>query len=446
MKKSYNKILLVNPGHNPAFAFCEPLNLALLASYLMAHGIAVRIADELVGDDVGQVMDEFLPDLVGITACTPLAYDAYRIAKIARVRKIPTVMGGVHASVMPEEALEHVDMVVKGEGELALLDIIKQGITSGIHESKDVLDLNSCPPPARDLLHMDFYLGIRQRYPQTGNYYFVPLKEPVLNIMVGRGCYWNCTFCHNTWRDKPCRFRNPESVINEMTQLKQNYGIKYLCFMDDNLFGYRSFCKELFPELVRRKTGLLWGANARVDCVNEDMLSLAKEAGCRRINFGFESGSQKVLDTLNKNCKVEQIEKAVALCRQQGIQVVGTFMIGSPGETTNDIEATRRLIRRLPLEHVGISITTPLPGTALWQSCAGQGRIPPNPDWTLFDFDHVPIQVSEIFTAKELVALQRRLFFNAYIHSPRIIWNVTKAFIMRPAAVLRRVKSVVFAR
>lgn len=442
MKHSYHKVLLVNPGKNQIYAFCEPLNLASMASYLMVHGFDVRIADELIGDNVEEIIDAFQPDLVGITACTPLAYDAYRIAKTARTRKIPTVMGGAHASVMTEEALQHVDMVVQGEGEIALLNILTQGQERGVFVSRETLNLDDCPPPARHLLRMDYYLNVRQRYSQTANYLFVPRHEHVLNLMIGRGCYWKCTFCHNTWRDHPCRYRHASAIVQEMQDLHHTYGVNYLNFMDDNLFGYRRLCHDLFWELIQSKSEIRWGANARVDCVNDEILDLARKAGCRKVNFGFESGSQKVLDILNKHIKVEQIEKAVNLCRKHKMMVIGTFMIGNPGETLDDINKTRELIRRLPLHHVGISLTTPFPGTELWRMCEDKGRIPEHLDWTVFDFDHAPIQVSDTFTIDQLLRLHRELFFDAFIHNPRILWKMLQAFLLNPKQVLLRIRSV----
>ena len=444
MGKTYEKILLVSPGKSRALALCEPLALGFLASYVMAHGFDVRIADELAGDNVEEIIEDFRPDLVGITACTPVALDAYRIAEMARSRGMVTVMGGVHASTMTEEALRHVDMVVKGEGEVPLLEIMQKRRKTGVFSCEKAIDLSTCPPPARQLMRMEFYLGARQRYSHVANYLHVPLRERVLNLMVGRGCYWKCIFCHNTWRDKPCRHRSLESVIGEIDDIEQSYGVKYICFMDDNLFGYRRFTEELFKEIISRKTNVIWGANARVDCVNEEILSLAWEAGCRRINFGFESGSQSVLDTLKKGIRVKQIEKAVNLCKKQGMIVVGTFMVGTPGETKEDIEKTRRLIRSLPLNHVGICLTTPFPGTELWNYCEERDLVPEVLDWSQFDFHQLPFRVSDQFTEAELTRIQRNLFLDAYFHNPRIMWYLVRSFYLNPAQILRRIASICF--
>ncbi len=438
----YTRLLLVNPGRNRLMGICEPLNLAMLAAFVRERGYEVRLADQVAGQDVERVMDEFKPDLVGVGGTTLTAQDAYEIAAEARRRGHRTVMGGVHASVATEEALRHFDMVVTGEGEWALLDILQQGIESGPVASSKELDLDTCPEPARDLIPMDYYLGSRQRYPNTANYLFVPMRERILNVMAGRGCFWQCTFCHNTWRDRHSRSRNARLVADEMEHVASTYGVKHLCFMDDNLFQYKKMTRELFPELTRRATGILWGANARVDCMNEDNINAAWEAGCRRVNFGFESGSQRVLDRLKKQLRVEQFEKIVNLCRDRGMFVVGTFMVGNPGETAEDVELTRRMIRRLKLHHVGISITTPFPGTEIWEECARKGRIPEKIDWSLFDFDHVPIQVNDEFSPEQVMKLHRDLFVHALLHNGDMRRHMIRAFFANPMEIVRRVKDI----
>lgn len=442
----YNKVLLVNPGTAQSLGVCEPLNLAGLAAYLQPRGFEVKIADEVAGQNVAQIAEEFRPDLMGVTATTVTAPDAYRIGALARQLRIPSVMGGVHASVLPEEALAHFDMVVQGEGELALLEILQQGQARGVFRSNATLDLDTCPRPDRNLLDMNYYFTSRQRYSQYANFYFVPMTEHILSLMVGRGCYWNCTYCHNTWRDHKSRNRSAPLVADEMEYVARTYGVKYLCFYDDNLFQYRQLCAELFPELARRKSDLLWGANARVDCVNEENIAAAWAAGCRRVNFGFESGSQRILDILNKRVQAEQFERAVNLCRAQGMIVVGNFMIGNPGETMEDINKTRAMIRRLRVQHVAISITTAFPGTVLWDYCKEKGRIPEKLDWALFDFDHVPVQVSDCFSAPDLMRLHRSLVADLLLHNAEMRAYVLRAFFANPLQIFRRIRAVAFPK
>lgn len=441
-----SKVLLVNSGHQRSYSYGEPLSLAFLAAHLINCGAEARIVDQLAGQDVAGAMDWFKPDLVGVTAVTPLAYDAYRVSDMARGRGIPTVLGGAHASVRPDEALEHFDMVVQGEGELALQDILEQGTRSGILRSNEIFDLDACPAPARHLLDMDYYLDMRRRHTNNPNFLFVPPREQLCSLMVSRGCYWNCSYCHNSWRDMPCRFRSPAHVVQEMNALNERFGVRYFNFMDDTLFGNRKYCRGLFSAMIENGRGYCWGGNARVDCVNEEILSLARRAGCRRINFGFESGSQRVLDALNKKVRVERISRSVRLAVDQGIQVIGTFMVGNPRETREDLDKTRRLALSLPLQAIGFSLTTAFPGTELWRVAEERGRIPERLDWTRFDFDHVPIQVSDHFSEKELIAIRKRLFIQVSLFNPSILKNMIKMLALNPAPVLQRIRRVLFTR
>lgn len=427
------------------YGYGEPLNIALLASFMRERGVEVRIADELAGQSVEEILDSYVPDLVGVTAVTPLVYDAYRIAESAGNRNITTVSGGPHASVMTKEVLQHFDVVVQGEGEYALYHIISNGIENGVVKSDQILEVNQAPSPARDLLLMDYYLKTRQRNSNNPNLFFVPLKENVLTMLVSRGCHWKCSYCCNSWKDLPVRFRSPDLVVEEMNQIYDIYGVKYFLFLDDNIFGNRKYCQDLFKSFINNKNDYYWGANSRVDCVDEKTLDLAKQAGCRRINFGFESGSQRVLDNLNKKTKVEKIEKAVNLCKSLRIDALGTFMLGNPGETMEDIELTRRLILDLHLCSVGITFTTAFPGTQLWEKAKGEGKIPERLDWSLFDFDHVPIPISDCFTEKQLFKIRRKLYVEAYLRNLSILRNVIRAFLLNPLAVIKRIWAVIFS-
>lgn len=273
------------------FSSNEPLNMALLASFIEEKGVDVQIADQLSGEDVSQKANNFKPDIVGITATSTLVKDAYSIAAYFKEKKIPVILGGVHASIFPEEALSNVDMVVSGEGEYALLDILKDGSQKGLIRSNEVVDINKMPLPARHLLNNEYYLNVKKKFPQDGNYLFVPPNEKLLAVLISRGCPWNCAFCHNIWRGLPFRIYEPQMVIKELDGIKSTYNLKYFIFRDDNIFSSRKKIREILKAMIEAKLKLTWGANARADCLDDEILELAKKAGCAKLNFGFESGS-----------------------------------------------------------------------------------------------------------------------------------------------------------
>lgn len=398
------RVALINPGTDERFAVQEPLNLGYIASYLEKNGIEVLIIDQLAGQDVEKELDAYAPDMVGLTAATPLAPDAYRIAKMCKERKILTVMGGVHASVLPEEVLQHVDVVVKGEGEQAMLDVVEMGIKSGVVSRPYIKNIDEIPPPSRHLMEMNFYMRTKDRLPYT-YLYFVPPHTKTAAILTSRGCPYSCIFCHNTWRGIPFRFNSAERVLSEIKGLIRDYDIEAIFFIEDNLFANRSRLQKICELIKENHIDIMWGGNARVDNVDLETLKLVKETGCRQITFGFESGSQRILDVLNKKATADQARDAIRLCKQVGLLVNGTFMVGNPTETIEDIRATQRFIEENDIDSVGICITTPFPGTKLWTWCEEKGLIPESLDWTDFTYDKMPILACDTISPEKMKEL-----------------------------------------
>ncbi|MCG6551971.1 MAG: B12-binding domain-containing radical SAM protein [Candidatus Magnetominusculus sp. LBB02] len=398
------KAALINPGTDPKYAVQEPLNLGFLASHLLANGVEVRIIDELAGQDVAHELASYKPDIAGLTATTPLAADAYRVAAMCREMGIFTVMGGVHASVMPDEALKHVDVVVKGEGETALLDIIRDDIRSGIVSRPYIKDIDSLPAPARQLLQMDFYVRSKSRIPQS-YLYFVPAGATTASVLTSRGCPYSCIYCHNTWRGTPTRYNSPERVISEIIEIKRDYGVQTIFFIEDNLFVNKKRLKAICELMIEKDLNLLWGGNSRVDNIDPEILALAARAGCRQITFGFESGSQRTLNILKKKTTVEQNRLAIDMCNEAGIIPQGTFIVGCPDETLEDVRLTMKFIEDSSIESVGICIATPYPGTQLWDWALEHNLLPETYSWSDFDYLSTPINLSPAIPKAELLRL-----------------------------------------
>ena len=426
------RIALIAPGKNKEFATQEPLNLGYIAAFLEQHDLEVKIFDQLAGQNVYQEIEKFGPDIVGITGTTPVITEAYKIADFCRRNNILTVMGGVHVSVLPDEALKHADIVVKGEGELAMLKIIKEGVRSGIVSTPYIKDLDEIPAPARHLMQTDFYLSTKDRI-QESYLYFAPLHSRVASIIASRGCPYNCIFCHNTWRGMPYRFHSPERVISEIKSLIKDYNINALFFIDDNLFVNKPWLKEICQRIIDEKINIVWGCNARVDNLDLDVLKIAKTAGCRQLTFGFESGSQRILDILNKKTTVEQNVQAVKICKMLGVLSTGTFIIGNPTETIEDIRLTQQFIRENDIDNYGVCLATPYPGTVLWDWCQKKGLIPNNLKWDDFNFRALPIRVCESISEKELLRLYEE---TAYLIKPRrspiLLQRALREFLRHP--------------
>jgi len=390
------KICLINPGIQKS-SEAPPINLGILASILENEGHEVKIIDRLIGQDFEYILNRFSPDICGLTGTTPVISDSYRCSDYCRKLGIFTIIGGKHSSILPEEALKHSDCVVVGEGEEVILDIIKnrkKGIIQGI----PVKNLDDVPLPAYHLIDMKYYMSHIQRNPMSFAS-IAPAWYRLGCILTSRGCPFNCSFCHNSFRTLPYRFSSPSKVIDEIKLLKEKYKMNALFFVEDNLFANHKRIKEICHLLKEEKLyeEMVWGANARVDSINLDILNLVYQFNCKQVTFGWESGSQRILDILNKRTTVEKNYESIDLCNKIGINASGTVMIGNPTEIEKDLELTKKFIESSYITGgIGICITTPYPGTKIWEWCKQTNRIPENFNWDNFDFHHVPIKMHNV--------------------------------------------------
>jgi radical SAM superfamily enzyme YgiQ (UPF0313 family) len=220
---------------------------------------------------------------------------------------------------------------------------------------------------------------------------------------------------------------SPEVVVGEVERLIRDYGIRYLWFQDDDFFQNKARTIKICEMLLERNLRIQWATSARADSVNDEVLGLASRAGCKRIAFGFESGSQRIIDILDKHTKVETNLKAVALCNKHKIGVFGLFMVGNPTETMEDIRATWDFIKKIDLDSVAINITTPFPGTILWKMCQEAGYIGRDIDYGNFYFVYASLQVPGTFTPREVEHIKRTLLLKIYLRHHKI----RKRFILK---------------
>jgi radical SAM superfamily enzyme YgiQ (UPF0313 family) len=319
-----------------------------------------------------------------------------------------------------------------------MLDIIKDDIRSGIVKRPYIKDIDEIPAPARHLMRMDFYMRSKERMPHT-YLYFVPPHTKVAAVLTSRGCPYDCIFCHNTWKNMPYRFNSPERVVSEISELSRIYGVKAVFFIEDNFFVNKKRVIEICFLLRQQGLNIIWGANARVDNIDLEMLKVAKDAGCRQITFGFESGSQRILDILNKKTTVEQNKRAIELCNQAGIIPQGTVMIGNPQETIDDIRATQQFVRDCDIRSLGVCITTPYPGTKLWEWCEQRNAIPKKIDWADFNYSKVVIQVSDALSVAQIKKLRSETL-------DIIVQKYSLGLLQKVANVLRRIISILGMR
>ena len=356
------KVVLVHPGV-PRALKKENLGLAYLTAALEADGHGVRVVDEVAGHDVDAALAEFKPDLVGISFMTMYAMRAYELADAIRTRGIPVLLGGAHPTALPEEAIEHADCVVRGEAERTLPELLTNGRVEGIVEAVPEMDLDTLPMPNREALDLHFYAHHGEE--------IAGLSYRSLGLISSRGCPYRCDFCLNSRRATPLRFHSPERVIEEVAYLAGRYPIEAIAFYDElmatDVKRFAAICEQLIAADLHH---LRWECQAHSRIIRDDMLELMKRAGCEQVAIGFESGSQAMLDRINKKTQVEANLEVARRVRQAGLRLRGCFLIGVPGETREDIAKTERFIQDARIDFASIHFLTPYPGTALWEQFA----------------------------------------------------------------------------
>lgn len=395
------KILLVNPRDSPtnelfsdADGITAPLGLAYIAAYLRQHGFKeVKLIDanilKLNDDELKNAVNDFSPDVVGVGCLTPTIFNALNVVRIVKEIKksVYTVFGGAHASAVPEEVLEdkNVDIVVRGEGEETMLALVKaisdkkplstvRGISykngsNAIIANPDrplIKDLDSISFPAWDLLPMD-------------KYYLPATRKGVLGksatVLTSRGCPFNCIFCSKAVFGRTIRYRSPENIINEVEILKNKYNVREILFVDDTISLDKDRMIELCKLMIDKNLGISWECHSRVDAVTDDLLKYMKQAGCRGIAFGIESGSPKMLENIDKRITLEQAMNAIKLCRKHKITSLCSFMFGNPGETKDTAKKTIDFAKKLDPDFANFFALVPLPGSRVFKIAREKGRL-----------------------------------------------------------------------
>ena len=343
------KILLIQPKINWEHPYVESPSIALLTLGALAeqsgHQVKVLHLDiDLI--DLAQEIKDYKPDIAGITCNTFQVKSARATTKTIRETNpdVKIVVGGPHAMVWDGIA----DQVVVGEGENKWLEILGQPPINNIED---------IPLPAYHLIDMRRFSGV------------APMGAVPSMVMFGsRGCPGKCTFCNTPifWGSK-CRYRSAKSIVDQIAYLHKEFGIQELFLQDDTFNANWAWAKEIFERIIAR--GLHKSMVFRIDCranekmLTEEFLRLASKAGVWNIFLGIESGSQKMLDRMQKHITVEEYRRALKLIPQYGMKVQASFIIGLPGETWETLAETQRFINETRPWMMGAGYATPFPGT-----------------------------------------------------------------------------------
>ena len=419
-----------------------PLGLAIIASVLEEKGHKVKIIDsptlELDTESFISEVKEWKPDIIGISLQTPLAPRGYKTIRLLKslYPDTPIVVGGVHPTYMYEEAInEGADIVVRFEGEYTMLELadlfekedLKSERLKNVHgiafRDRDgrivatpprplIMNLDELPRPARHLLPIDRYTLFNK-----------PIK--IAHVMASRGCPYGCIYCITSYFwGRRIRIRSARNVADEIEEIVNKYNIKTIVFTDDELTINRRFIYDLIKEFRERRLDITFACGSRVDHVDKEMLKLLYENGCSAIYFGVESASQETLDKIGKKITLEQAVKVFQWVKELKGFASGSFILGFPWETIDDMRKTIDFAIRLDPDYAQFTVLTPYPGTPLYEY-ALQHDLIVDRNWEHYTTLR-PVMRGFYFTAKQL----EKMLVEAY-----------RRFYLRTSFILREIRS-----
>ncbi len=382
------KVLLINPGWGSVISkkgkrfnrAWPPLCLLNCGALLEKEGIEVELIDArakaVSPSELGERIKKF--DKVFITSspidrwqCPNLDIGTFiqQIEEIRKEERERLYIMGVHGTLYPEKLLEltSAKAIIRGEPELTILDICKEKDLSEIkgityrHNGKissnpdrPLLDLNDLPIPAFHLIDIN-------------NYGYELLGDKFVLFEGSRGCPYPCIYCLKTMYGKGYRKKSPERLIEEVDYVINKIGAKNGYFIDLEFTLNRELVDKLCDFLIEKQYDFHWCCQTRADTVDIDILKKMKDAGCELIHYGVETGSQWIMELIDKKISLSKIAEGVALTKKVGIETACFFLFGFPGETLKDMEETIRFAKELNSTYASFHIASPYPGTRLYE-------------------------------------------------------------------------------
>lgn len=385
------------------------MGLGYLAGALLAAGYEdVALFDaEVEHESLASHLSRKRYDVVGISSPTPLIYEAWEAAALGKEQGAITILGGPHLTLMPDESMQRdeVDLVVRGEAEGTIVEIMQSlegtglqgsgpsklrlpdepwGAIAGlsyrnlagevVHNPDRALrsDIENIPWPAYHLFKIERYTNLQ---PLTDG---LDPHARAYTLVTSRGCPYQCIYCSkpitgNTWRARP-----PEDVVAEWRYLVNEMGATEIGITDDvwnlKLDRAKEICRLLIAEGLNH---VPWVTvhGMRADHTDAELFQLMKQAGCKRVGFGVESGNQAVLDSIKKRQKLDDVRRAFKETKAAGLQTMGFFIFGLPADTEESMDDTIRLALELDPDLANFMIAAPYPGTELWEIARRDGRL-----------------------------------------------------------------------
>lgn len=384
-----------------------PLGLLYIAAVLEEDGHEVRVVptDILEWDwtRIREEIREFRADIIGVTATTENRFQSFRLIKEAKKANpdAMTILGGPHASMAGEDCLEHIpelDLVVKGEGEMTMLELCQEmeknrdlpglsaiaglvvrnnGTILSTPLRMPIRDLDSLPYPAFHLVPFEKYNFVFE-VPGQG-------KLPAVNMMTSRGCPFNCSFCATpiNW-GRAVRMRSPQHVIKEIEFLKNTYNVQVIFFFDDTFNASPKRSEDICDLIIERHLNIYWKCDVRMDILKKPLLIKMKEAGLFHLSFGLEAGSERIRNEIvNKKVDLKDFEHMVEWCQELDVIPNAFFIFSHPTETWEEAQETIHIIEQYKDRIEGsIAILHIYPGTPLEKLAREEGILPKDFTWT----------------------------------------------------------------
>lgn len=363
-------------------------------------------AEYLEVRDFQEIPDRF--DAIALSTLSATAKETYAIAARIREKGIPVILGGLHATLAPQEAARHVDALVIGEGEVVWPQVLKDlenGNLQPIYDARTIkpFDFREAPMPRFDLLQPD-------RYPR-------------FTVQTQRGCPYACEFCAASMRLSPSfRTKPVEKIIAELHRLRELFNRPFIEFADDNTFADKRHGRALMKAMA--KENFRWFTETDVSVADdEDLLRMMRDAGCHQVLIGFESPRFESLDGVEKksNWKARRTDRylrAIETIQKHGISVNGCFILGLDGDGPESFENVFRFVELSGLYDVQITYLTPFPGTPLWTRLSEEGRLlsaDATERCTLFDINFQPTHMSVEQLKTGFHQLTRRLYAPEFV-------------------------------